>query len=173
MHSNTTSLHGLFMNIFGVGTLITGESGIGKSEIALTLLDKQRGHQLIADDNPEFYCLDGTKVLGRSPELLKSFLEVSGIGVINIEKVFGNEAILKGQALSLIVNLKKACLSREPKSPMFYQQTVLNIPITAITLPITHRMDIRIEIIAQHYLQQLEPNMEFLQKHKKKLGILL
>ena len=99
-----TIMHGVFLEVFGVGTLLTGKSGIGKSELALELLT--RGHKLIADDAIEFYLTNPTTVTGKCPDLLKDFLEVRGLGILNIRAMFGDNAITSAARLCLIIDLQ-------------------------------------------------------------------
>ncbi len=96
--------HGVFMNVYGQGVLIAGASGIGKSEVALFLVD--RGHRLIADDSIYFYQSEDKNILGYCPPLLKNFLEVRGLGILNIEKLYGKESIYAQMPLNLIINLQ-------------------------------------------------------------------
>ena len=100
-----TILHGVFIEVFGIGTLLTGPSGIGKSELALELVT--RGHRLIADDAIEFYAPKPETVMGKCPELLRDFLEVRGLGVLNIRSIFGDNAISPDCKLGLVVDLQK------------------------------------------------------------------
>lgn len=97
------TLHGVFMQVKGVGVLLSGDSGIGKSELALELVS--HGHQLIADDAPEFYLVSPEKVEGRSPALLQDFLEVRGLGVLNIRAMYGDTAIKREEQLHLVIHL--------------------------------------------------------------------
>lgn len=96
-------VHGVFMDVMGIGVLLTGESAVGKSELALELIS--RGHRLIADDAPEFSRTSPDTLFGTCPEILADFLEVRGLGVLNIRSMFGDSAIKKGKNLRLIVNL--------------------------------------------------------------------
>ncbi len=94
------------MDIFGVGVFLTGNSGIGKSEIALGLIS--RGHRLIADDSTEFYLRkteESSEIVGKCPEILKNFLEVRGLGIINIKEMFGENAIKDNVTLQLVTHL--------------------------------------------------------------------
>lgn len=131
--------HGVFMEIVGIGILITGESGIGKSELALDLLS--RGHRLIADDAPEFYRAEPTVVIGSCPPVLRDFLEVRGLGVLNIRAMFGESAVKQTERLQLIVELVKMGdeqLNRTQRLTTARQtREVLGIPIHKVTLPVT------------------------------------
>ena len=95
-------MHGVLLNIFNTGVLITGKPGIGKSELALALID--RGHQLIADDAPEFAVKNGI-LTGTCPALLQGLLNIRNLGTINIKKIFGTKAIKKSTNLKLVINL--------------------------------------------------------------------
>lgn len=131
--------HGVFMEIVGVGILLTGESGIGKSELALDLLS--RGHRLIADDAPEFYRAEPGIIMGSCPPVLRDFLEVRGLGVLNIRAMFGESAIKQTQQLQLTVELVKMTdeqLSRTQRLSTARQTyDVLGTPIHKVTLPVT------------------------------------
>ncbi len=96
-------IHGVFMEVMGIGVLLTGPSGIGKSELALELIS--RGHRLIADDAPEFRRSSPDTIRGRSPVLLKDFLEVRGLGILNVRAMFGDTSIVETKRLRLIVHL--------------------------------------------------------------------
>lgn len=97
-------LHGVFMEVMGLGVFLMGESGIGKSELALELLS--RGHRLIADDACEFFRVSPDALQGRCPDMLCDFLEVRGLGILNIRAMFGETAVRREKALHLIVRLK-------------------------------------------------------------------
>ena len=100
------SLHGVFMEIFSIGVLLTGESGVGKSELALELIS--RGHRLVADDAPEFTQIAPDVLDGTCPEMLQDMLEVRGLGVMNIRQMFGDTAVKRNKYLRLIVQLVRA-----------------------------------------------------------------
>jgi HPr kinase/phosphorylase len=97
------TLHGVFMEVYSIGVLITGESGSGKSELALELIT--RGHRLIADDAPEFTLIAPDVLDGMCPEVLQDCLEVRGLGVLNVREMFGDTAIKRNKYLRLIVHL--------------------------------------------------------------------
>jgi HPr kinase/phosphorylase len=98
-------IHGVFMEVLGTGVLITGESSIGKSELALALIS--RGHRLIADDAPEFTRIGPDVIEGRSPTVLKDFMEVRGLGVLNVREMYGDNALKPTKYLRLIVHLQR------------------------------------------------------------------
>ena len=97
------TLHGVFMEIYSIGVLITGESGAGKSELALELVT--RGHRLVADDAPEFTQIAPDVLDGTCPEMLQDMLEVRGLGVLNIRQMFGDTAVKRNKYLRLVVHL--------------------------------------------------------------------
>jgi HPr kinase/phosphorylase len=103
--ANTVSLHGVFMDVLGMGVLITGDSGVGKSELALELIS--RGHGLVADDVVEMARIAPTTIEGRCPGMLRDFLEVRGLGLLNIRTIFGETASRRKMKLKLIVHLQK------------------------------------------------------------------
>lgn len=102
--AKSTSLHGVLMSIFGKGVLIKGESGSGKSEVALDLIKK--GHQLIADDLVDCYQVHN-HIIGKPPKILKGFLELRGIGVVNVNKMFGAIATLPRQNIDFVIELQQ------------------------------------------------------------------
>lgn len=105
LFSNKEILHGVFMEVHGTGVLITGESSVGKSELALDLIS--RGHRLVADDAPEFTRIGPDILDGRSPSILQGFMEVRGLGVLNIREMYGDNAIKRNKYLRLIVHMEK------------------------------------------------------------------
>ena len=98
------TLHGVFLEVFSIGVLITGESGSGKSELALDLIS--RGHRLVADDAPEFTLIAPDVIDGTCPELLQDLLEVRGLGVLNIREMFGHTSVKLSKYLRLVAHLK-------------------------------------------------------------------
>ena len=99
-----TTLHGVLLSIKNVGTLVTGPSGIGKSELALDLLN--RGHRLVADDIVQVYRSSPYKISGYCPELLRGHLEIRGLGILNVASIFGNTSILDTLPIDLIIHLE-------------------------------------------------------------------
>jgi HPr kinase/phosphorylase len=137
--AHRTTLHGVFMEIFTIGVLITGSSGCGKSELALELLN--RGHRLIADDAPEFTQISPEIIDGTCPEALQDCLEVRGLGVLNVRRMFGDAAVKANKFLRLIVHLEIP-EGGEWQLPMdrlrgdTRSQQVLELEIPCITLPV-------------------------------------
>lgn len=99
------TIHGVLVDVYGVGVLITGESGIGKSEAALELI--RRGHRLVADDVVELRKINDTVLRGSAPDMTKHFIEVRGIGIINVKMLFGAESIREDQTVDLVIRLSE------------------------------------------------------------------
>jgi HPr kinase/phosphorylase len=105
LFSDKEIIHGVFMEVLGTGVLITGDSSVGKSELALELIS--RGHRLVADDAPEFTRTGPDVLDGRSPSILQGFMEVRGLGVLNIREMYGDNAIKINKYLRLIIHMEK------------------------------------------------------------------
>lgn len=100
----TTAVHGVLVDVYGVGVLITGQSGVGKSETALELV--KRGHRLVADDCVEIRQEDENNLVGTSPELIEHLLEIRGLGIIDVMTLFGAGAVLPRKKITLVINLE-------------------------------------------------------------------
>lgn len=100
----TTAKHGVLVDIYGIGVLITGNSGVGKSETALELV--KRGHRLVADDSVEIRQEDEDTLIGSAPELIQHLLEIRGLGIINVMTLFGAGAIRNYKKISIVMNLE-------------------------------------------------------------------
>ena len=131
-------MHGVFLNIHGKGVIIKGDSGIGKSEIALELV--KRGHLLVADDAVELYHI-GQKIVGKAPAVLANLLEIRGIGVIDVSKMFGISAILDRNDVDLVIQLERWVPSREYTRVGVEEndisEDVLGIKIPKIVVPVS------------------------------------
>ena len=128
------ALHGVLMDVLGLGVFITGDSGAGKSELALELLS--RGHGLVADDVVEFSRIAPSVLEGRCPPLLQDVMEVRGLGILNIRTIFGETACRRKMKLKLIVHLHKTVAGEEfQRLPLDSQsQEILGIPIRKVVL---------------------------------------
>src|SRR5215469_1514467 len=116
------TLHGVFLDILGLGVLLTGESGLGKSELGLELIS--RGHGLVADDAVDLYRISQTAIDGRCPDLLLNLLEVRGIGLLDIKAIFGETAVRRKMRLKLIVHLvRKETMERDYERLPLHSQT--------------------------------------------------
>jgi len=134
--ADTVNMHGVFMDVLGMGVLITGDSGVGKSELALELIS--RGHGLVADDVVEMARIAPTTIDGRCPGMLRDFLEVRGLGLLNIRTIFGETASRRKMRLKLIVHLQRSASSSDaPRLPLDAQtQEVLGVPIRKVVVPV-------------------------------------
>lgn len=134
--ADSTSVHGVFMDVFGMGVLITGDSGVGKSELALELIS--RGHGLVADDVVELARIAPTTIEGRCPGMLRDYLEVRGLGLLNIRTIFGETASRRKMKIKLIVHLQKPVAGLDaPRLPLDAQtQEVLGIQIRKVVIPV-------------------------------------
>jgi HPr kinase/phosphorylase len=132
----TTTVHGVFMDVLGVGVLITGESGLGKSELALELIS--RGHGLVADDAVDLARTSPNVIDGHCPALLQNMLEVRGLGLLNIRTIFGETSVRRKMKLKLIVHLVRATaqdkFERLPLQDM--TQEILGCPIRKVMLQV-------------------------------------
>jgi HPr kinase/phosphorylase len=149
-------LHGVFLDVLGVGVLLSGGSGIGKSELALELVS--RGHSLVADDAPEFTRPEPDTVEGEAPELLQDFLEVAGMGVLNIRAMYGDAAIRHQKPLQLIIQLEALTGALrhhlDRLNGNFSISEILEVPVSTITLPVApgRNLAVMVEAAVRNYL---------------------
>jgi HPr kinase/phosphorylase len=133
-----TTLHGVFLEVLGMGVLLTGDPGIGKSELALEMV--VRGHRLIADDAPEIARVGPETLQGSCPPLLRDFLEVRGLGVLNVRAMFGEGAVQQREQLNLIVHMRSfdgdALAQMDRLRGSLSTRTVLGVVIPEVTLPV-------------------------------------
>ena len=148
--------HGVLMEVYGEGVLILGESGVGKSETAVELV--KRGHRLVADDAVEIRKVSSKTLMASSPEIIRHFIEIRGIGIIDVKKIFGMGAVKDVENVDLVVNLE---LWQQGKN---YERlgidktytTILCIEVPSVTIPVRpgRNLAIIIEIAAMNFRQQ-------------------
>jgi HPr kinase/phosphorylase len=132
-----TTVHGVLMDLLGVGVLITGESGLGKSELALELIS--RGHGLVADDVVELACIGPHSIEGRCPQLLANLLEVRGLGLLDIKAIFGETAVRRKMRLRLIVHLVRRTTmdTQYQRMPLdVLAEEILGIAVRKVVIPV-------------------------------------
>ena len=129
--------HGVLVEVYGEGILLMGDSGIGKSEAAVELL--KRGHRLIADDAVEIRKIGNTTLIGTAPELIRNYIELRGIGIINVAKLFGMGAVRTENEINLVVNIvpwnTQAVYDRLGLEDQYTE--ILGIKVPMNTIPIT------------------------------------
>jgi HPr kinase/phosphorylase len=152
------TMHGVFMDILGLGVMITGESGLGKSELGLELVS--RGNGLVADDAVDLFRINQTSIEGRCPELLQNLLELRGIGLLDIRAIFGETAVRRKMRLKLIVHLvRRQTMERDfdrmPHEPLM--QDVLGIPIRKVVIQVEagRNMAVLVEAAVRNTILQL------------------
>ncbi len=171
--ADRTSMHGVFMDILGMGVMITGESGLGKSELGLELIS--RGHGLVADDAVDLFRINQTTIEGRCPELLQNLLEVRGIGLLDIKAIFGETAVRRKLRLKLIVHLvRRETLEREyeriPYEPL--TQDLLGIPVRKVIIQVEagRNIAVLVEAAVRNAILQLRgvnTYQDFVERHRK------
>lgn len=147
--SDRTTMHGVFMDILGLGVMITGESGLGKSELGLELIS--RGNGLVADDAVDLFRINQTTIEGRCPDLLQNLLEVRGIGLLDIRAIFGETAVRRRMRLKLIVHLVRLetferDYERMPSAPL--TQDVIGIPVRKVVIQVVAGRNIAVLVEA-------------------------
>lgn len=171
------TLHGVFLDVLGMGVLLTGESGVGKSELALELIS--RGSGLVADDVVELYQIAPEILEGRCPPLLKDFLEVRGLGMLNIRTIFGETAVRTKKNLKLIIEMKRPIsgiipgLDRLPLAAA--SQEILGVAVRKVVLPVAagRNLAVLVEAAVRNYVLQLrgiDSTREFMKRHDEQLG---
>lgn len=149
----TTTVHGELLDVFGVGILLTGESGIGKSETVLELIS--RGHRIVTDDVVEIKKVAEMRLIGEAPEITRYFMEVRGIGIIDIRTMFGVGALLHSKAIDLVIHLElwddgksydRLGLDEE-------HEFILNVKLPKITIPVRpgRNLAVIVEVAARNF----------------------
>jgi len=172
LFAERTTRHGVFMDILGLGVLLTGESGLGKSELGLELIS--RGHGLVADDAVDLYRISQTSLEGRCPALLANLLEVRGIGLLDIKAIFGETAVRRKMRLNLLVHLvRKETLEREferlPYEPLF--EDILGVAVRKVVIAVDagRNLAVLVEAAVRNTVLQLrgiDTYAEFVRRHQ-------
>jgi HPr kinase/phosphorylase len=168
-----TSRHGVFMDILGLGVLLTGESGLGKSELGLELIS--RGHGLVADDVVDLFRVSQTAIEGRCPELLRNLLEVRGIGLLDIRAIFGETAVRRKMRLKLIVHLvRKETMEREfermPYEPLHEEVLGMKVRKVVIAVDAGRNLAVLVEAAVRNTvlnLRGIDTYREFIERHRQ------
>jgi len=169
--ADSTTVHGVFLDVLGIGVLITGDSGVGKSELGLELIS--RGSGLIADDVVELYRIGPESVEGRCPALLHDFLEVRGLGVLNIRTIFGEAALRPRKNVKLVVHLERPSgsdptyLDRLPLKPG--TESLMDVPISKVIIPVAAGRNLAVlteAAVRNHVLQMrgIDSTREFIER---------
>lgn len=147
------SMHGVLVDVFGMGVMITGDSGVGKSETALELI--QKGHRLVADDRIDLYQHDDDTLMGEAPSILRHLIEIRGIGIMDVMTLFGAGAVKQSNEVNLIVNLE--LWTKEKKFERLGSDeelvTILDVQIPRISVPVKtgRNLAIIVEMAAMNY----------------------
>ena len=149
-------MHGVFMEVMGIGVLLSGDSGIGKSELALELVN--RGQRLIADDAPIFRRLGPENLVGHCPPVLQDYLEVRGLGLLDIRAMFGDSAVKQEMPLQLIVELMQIDPASAPQSERLngnrHTRSCLGVSIPLVSLPVApgRNLAVLVEAAARNHI---------------------
>jgi HPr kinase/phosphorylase len=169
--SATTSLHGVLMDVFGVGLLLLGKSGIGKSECALDLI--LRGHRLVADDMVHIQKRSSSSVIGSGFEVIQHHMEIRGLGILNIRSLFGVEAIREKKKIELILELMEWDAHREYDRLGFEEEkfSVLGVELPMLRIPVTPARNLTtiIEVAVRNHLLKVMGYDSALEFEKKLL----
>ncbi|TSA49783.1 MAG: HPr kinase/phosphorylase [Nitrosomonadales bacterium] len=175
--AESTSCHGVFMEVQGFGVMIKGNAAIGKSELALELIS--RGHRLIADDVADFYRVSPERLEGRCPPLLQDFLEVRGLGILNIRALFGDNAVKPTKPLDLIVQLEMA----DALAPHLLDrlkikaqnEKILGVKVPKVMIPVAagRNLAVLVEVAVRNHILQLRginSTRQFAQRQSREIS---
>lgn len=174
--AESVSLHGVFMEVQGFGALIKGDAAIGKSELALELIS--RGHRLVADDIVDFFRISPERVEGRCPPILQDFLEVRGLGILNIRALFGDNSVKPTKPLDLIIKLEMA----DKLSPQLLDrlsiktqhEEVLGVKVPKVVIPIAagRNIAVLVEVAIRNHmllLRGINATKQFTQRQQREM----
>ena len=174
LFSPHTNIHGVFLAVMNTGVLITGASGVGKSEVALDLV--QRGHQLVADDAVTVFCSDGGVLTGECNESLRGYVEIRGLGIINIAKMFGPAAVLDHYPLQLMISLRDATNTEirnlDRLQPSLNMVDVLGVDVPCLNMLVApgRNLAVLVEAATRDHLLRMsgtDSSLEFVSQHDK------
>ncbi|HXZ51839.1 MAG TPA: HPr(Ser) kinase/phosphatase [Burkholderiales bacterium] len=168
--------HGVMMDVLGLGVLITGDSGVGKSELGLELVS--RGHGLVADDVVEISRIAANTLEGRCPAVLRDFIEVRGLGLLDVRTIFGETAVRPKMKLKLIVHLEKpapggrATVERLPLAEL--SEDILGVTVRKVVIPVAagRNLAVLLEAAVRNYILQLrgiDSMAQFMKRQKKEI----
>jgi HPr kinase/phosphorylase len=174
--AESSERHGVLMDVLGLGVLITGESGVGKSELGLELIS--RGHGLVADDIVEISRIAANTLEGRCPAMLKDFLEVRGLGLLDIRTIFGETAVRPKMKLKLIAHLERPgaggrdAAERLPLADM--SEDILGVTVRKVVIPVAagRNLAVLVEAAVRNHILQLRgvnSTAEFLARQKREI----
>jgi len=174
--AESTELHGVFMDVLGLGVLITGESGVGKSELGIELIS--RGHGLVADDVVQLSRIGDGGVEGRCPPMLKDFIEVRGLGLLNIRTIFGETAVRRKMKLRLITHLAKPLpggkdpTERLPLAEL--SEEILGVTVRKVIIPVAagRNLAVLVEAAVRNEILKLrgiDSTAEFLNRQQQQM----
>ena len=165
--------HGVLVSVYGTGLLITGNSGVGKSEAALELI--KRGHQLVADDVVDIRCVGENRLIGEAPELVRHFMDIRGVGIIDIATMYGVGAVIRSKSIDMEVHLEMWQAGKEyDRLGMTENYTeILGVKIPSLLLPIHpgRNLAVVLEVAARNFrLKQMGFNaaMELARRHMER-----
>lgn len=147
------TLHGVLVNVYGVGILLTGESGVGKSESALELV--KRGHQLVADDVVDVRRVTDQRLVGEAPEMVRHFMEIRGIGIIDIRAMYGIGSVVLSKTIDLVIHLEMWVKDREYDRLGLTEEymTIMGVRVPLMVIPVQpgRNLAIVIEVAARNF----------------------
>lgn len=151
-----TQLHGVLVEVYGEGILLLGESGVGKSETAIELV--KRGHRLVADDAVEIRRVSNKSLVGSAPEIIRHFIELRGIGIINASRIFGAGAVKLTEKIDLVINIEQWDIQKQYDRIGLEQQTteLLGLKVPSLTIPVKpgRNLAVIIEVAAMNNRQK-------------------
>lgn len=172
------TVHGVFIEVLGMGVLLIGDAAIGKSELALDLIS--RGHRLVADDAPRFARIAPETLEGTCPEMLRDFLEVRGLGILNIRSMFGEGAILRAKPLNLVIDLQpldpRRMTSIDRLTGSLSTMTIVDVAVPCVTMPVApgRNLAILVEAAVRHQMLRVrgyDAGIDFIDRQARALGI--